>query len=714
MTKPGRYQGKRLSATEVTRLYAAGERDFRGAVLRGCNFHRVDLSRADFSGADIRSARFVEATLEEVNFSHARAGLQRRWVVGQLLLIVLISVITGFLQGFAGAWIGYLLTEGSQEFLIAGLVSSVLVIVVFLTIARQGFTLKALGSVALAVAVAFASAFAFAVAFASAFAVAVAFAGAFAVAVAFAFAGAFAVTGAIAVAGAVAGAGAVVFAFAFAVTGAIAGAVAFAVAVSFAVVFAFAFAFANLLLSLYISRKSHRGDPKFENLRIIGLAFTALGGTTFSSADLTGGTLAHAILKSANFADWCQRPTTLTHVRWHQAQQLDRARLGIAILQDPRVRLLLTTLNGIDQDLSNADLRGANLAGAKLHRANLTGANLSGAILHYAELHEATLTEANCVGTDLTAAQLTGACLEAWNIDSTTILKDIDCQYVFLRKQPDGRGDRERRPHNPDKDFQPGDFEKFFKDMLDTVQLLIRNGVNPDSFKAAFQSIIETHPDITADSIQGFERKGDDVLVTIQVPEATNKADIERTWDEVYEARLTAATAAAQLEAEKRRADDIKDISLGFSRFLSSVQINNMNNPINTGDGSFYAGGDVNLSGSTLNLGQISGQVTNQLNQIPAPAAPDQPDLRDILTQLKTAVETDGELSNEEKAEALQAVARIATAGTEPNPDDKTKGIVKRATTTLKGMTETLTDASKLAEACTKLLPLVLSLFALL
>ncbi len=388
--------------------------------------------------------------------------------------------------------------------------------------------------------------------------------------------------------------------------------------------------------------------------------------------------------------------------------------MGISNLQDPRVRQLLTTLDGIDQDFTHADLRGANLAGAKLHRAQLKGANLNGALLSSAELHGANLTEANCIATDFTAAHLTGACLEAWNIDSTTLLKDIDCQYVFLREHPDPRGDRERRPHNPDKDFQPGDFEKFFKDMLDTVQLLIRNGVNPDSFKAAFQSILAAHPDITPDSIQGFERKGDDVLVTIQVPDGTDKAAIERTWDEVYDARLTAATAAAQLEAEKRRADDIKDISLGFSRFLSNFQINNMNNPINTGDGSFYAGGDVNLSGSTLNLGQISGQVTNQINQIPEPAASDQPSLKDILTQLKIAVDTDNELSDDEKAEALQALARIATAATDPAPREKTQGVVKRATATLKGLAETLTDTSKLADACTKLLPLVLSLFALL
>jgi hypothetical protein len=40
--------------------------------------------------------------------------------------------------------------------------------------------------------------------------------------------------------------------------------------------------------------------------------------------------------------------------------------------------------------------------------------------------------------------------------------------------------------------------------------------------------------------------------------------------------------------------------------------------------------------------------------------------------------------------------------------------VVKRATATLKGMAETLTETSKLADACTKLLPLVLSLFTLL
>ena len=680
MPEPGRYQGKRLSATEVTRLYAAGERDFRGAVLRGCNFRGVDLSEADFSGADIRSARFVEATLRGVNFSHARAGLQRRWVLGQFLLIILIAGLAGFLQGYFGLWVAYYFSTGQTSDLIVGLTSLVVVVVTLAAIARQGFTLRAMGSVA----------------------VAVAFVGAFAGAVA----GAFAVAGA----GAFAVAVAVAVAVAFVGAGAVAGAVAVA------------FAVASLLLGVYIGRRIHRKDQGFENLRVIALAFSALGGTTFSGADLIGARFAQSILKSSNFAQSGRRSTTLTHVRWHHAQQLDRARLGTANLQDPRVRLLLTSLNGIDQDFSNADLRGANLAEAKLHRANLTGANLSGSILHYAELHGARLTEANCVGTDFTAAQLTGACLEAWNYDDTTILQAIDCQYVFLKAQPNALGWRERLPHNPDKCFAPGDFEKYFREVLDEVRLLIRGGVDPQAFKAAFQALMENHG-IAPRDVRSISRRDGDVLIDVAIPASVAKPDVARTFDSAYEIALPAATAQALLEAERRSKQDLIQLANksidSISSVLSNLTINttamnhSQNPNVSTGDGSFYAGGDVNLSGSILNLGQISGQVTNQINQIPAPATPDQPNLRDLLTQLQTAVETDGELSDDEKAEALQAVARIATAGTEPNPDDKTKGIVKRATATLKGMTETLTDASKLADACTKLLPLVLSLFTL-
>ncbi|MEO1094506.1 MAG: pentapeptide repeat-containing protein [Cyanobacteria bacterium J06638_28] len=721
MTDRGKYHGQKLTAKTVLQLYAAGERDFRGAILRGCNFRGADLSGADLSGADIRSARFVDAMLRGVNFSYAKGGLQRRWVLGQLALVIVIAALAGVLQGYSGYILSFYFTTGEVTDLIAAITSVIVIAVMVFAIARQGFTIRALGSVAVAGAVAGAFAGAVAVAVAVAFAVAFAgaFAGAVAVAVAVAFAVAFAVAvaGAVAVAFAVAVAVAVAGAFAVAVAGA--GAVAFAgaFAVAVAVAVAVAGAGTSIFLSLYINRRIRKGDPKFENLRIIGLAFAALGGTTFSGADLTHATFAHATLNSTNFADSRQRSTLLTRVRWHQAQKLDRARLGTSNLQDPRVRNLLTTLNGTDQDLSNADLRGANLSGAQLHRINLKGANLNGATLAGAELHGANLTEAQCVGTDFTGAQLTGACLEAWNIDETTVLKDIDCQYVFLKEHPDSLGNRERRPHNPDKVFQPGDFEKLFKEMLDTVQILIRNGVDPEAFRAAFEKVMADNPSITRDAIKAVEKQDNDVLLTLQVPEGTDKAQVERSWDEGYQSGLKAGYTSGLLEGQTQRADDVKEVALGFSQILSSIQINNMNNPINAGDGSLMntgTQGNVNtgtMQGDVVNLGEISGQVTNQINQLAdVPTSPDQPSLKDLLAQIQAAVEADTELSDDEKAEALGEVGKLAKAGKNPQASAMQR-MAKRATDALKSITEPLTEASKLAAVCKTLLPTIWALF---
>ena len=211
-------------------------------------------------------------------------------------------------------------------------------------------------------------------------------------------------------------------------------------------------------------------DKKFDILRGFGLALATLGGTSFAGADLTGATFSQAGLKSTNFADSRQSKTNFTHVCWKQADRLNRARLGSAILQDRHVCTLLTTPEkGYKQDFTDTNLRGANLSGVTLEQAILRRAVLSDALFRDAVLEGAVLTEAQAVNADFTGAHLTGATLEAWNINSTTTLKNIDCRYVFLRETPDARGSRERRPHDPDKLFQSGDFEKLFKEMLDEV-----------------------------------------------------------------------------------------------------------------------------------------------------------------------------------------------------------------------------------------------------
>ncbi|MEM9121649.1 MAG: pentapeptide repeat-containing protein [Cyanobacteria bacterium P01_F01_bin.56] len=466
---------------------------------------------------------------------------------------------------------------------------------------------------------------------------------------------------------------------------------------------------------MYINHRIRQHDPKFVNLRIIGLAFAALGGTTFSGADLTKASFAHATLKHLNLADSSQRSTILIQVRWHHVQELDRARLGTSNLQDPSVRNLLVTLNGVDHDFIKADLRGVNLAGATLHRINLKGANLNGATLEGAELHGTNLTEAQCVGTDLTGAHLTGACLEAWNIDETTILKDVDCEYVFLKAQPDSRGSRERRPHHPDKVFQPGDFEKFFKEMLDTVQILIRQGIHPQVFKEALAQLMADY-DLPEDAVQGFEKKGEDMLVTIAVPTDTDKGQFEQAFDELQALKLEAARTQGLLAGERKRADTLEAILLKPGSTTNTFNVNttamnHSNNPnIAASDGSFVNTGD-NLQGNVINLGEISGQVSNQINQLPeaAPSA-DQHSLKALLTELQAAIEAETELSEVEKKEALGEVGKLAEAGTKPQ-ENAMQRMAKRAAANLRSITEPLTEASNLVTVCKSLLPLILAVF---
>ncbi|NEQ53096.1 MAG: pentapeptide repeat-containing protein [Leptolyngbya sp. SIO3F4] len=714
MANKGKYHGQRLRAQDVLRLYAAGERDFRGVNLRGQSFRGADLSGADFSGADIRSARFVDSKLQSVKFCAACGGLQKRWFLVQMILVIIVATLVGFLQGFAGESIALHLYQGSIEETLAGFVGLLVVATTFVAIAHQGFTLKTLGSITIAIAIAIAVAFTVAVAFTTrqsaftqntsvyTFTVAVAVTAAFvdAIVTALANVSATILTAIISIVAAVAvglvGQNTETVAVAGATTG---GSIGF-------------------LFSLYINHHIRQNTPKFEGLRTIGLAFSTIGGTNFSGADLTEAFFTKAVLNRVIFANSRQQSTITHHTRWHQATYLDRARLGSIILKAPRVRNLLTTLNGNNQNLSYANLEGANLADAQLRNANLCGARLSRATLQNAALHNINLTEAQCIGTNFMAAQLTGATLEAWSLDNTTILTNTECQYVFLKENPDHLGNRERLPHNPDKIFKAGDFEKYFKEVMDEVKLLIRDGIEPQAFKMAFQSLIGKH-DISSTDVRGFERKGSDILIRVAVPPHHSKEDIARTFDANYEKALPVSKAEALLEAEHRSKQEIIQLANksidSISTVLSNLTINttamtNSNNPnITTGDGSFYAAGDVNLTGSTLNLGEISGQVTTQINQLPA-AETGQPDLKDLLAQLQAAIEQDTELSDDEKAEALGEVAKLAKAGATPK-EGKMQNLAKRATTTLKAIAETLTDTSKLATTCKTLLPMIVALF---
>lgn len=708
-----------MKASEVISRHANGERDFRRTNLRGQSFKGQDLSGADFSGADIQGATFTNAILRKANFTEAKAGLQKRWIIGQLFLALALSVIAGSLQGYFAYFVNLyfpqfwnpnydwtyftvdVFTTGS--YLIA-------IILTLVAIISYGFTIRAFVIIAITVAVAIAVAGVITIANDGG---AVAIAGA----AAGASAGVIAVVIAVAVA--------VFIANVIAVGAALSVATCIAVGVSnglaVAIVIAVFVAVAIAMLSLYVAYRASKGDERFTLVCTIGVALIVIGGTSFRGTDLTSAIFTKAMLKSTNFTNiWekdhqgkrRERETILERVCWKGAQKLDRARVGASMLENPAVRELLVTGNGYKKSYVNANLHGANLNGANLNKAILRGADLSAATLHQANLEGANLREVLAVGTDFTGAYLTGACLEAWNIDHTTKLDRVDCRHVFLLEQPNCLGSQERRPHNPDRVFAPGDFEQLYKKMINVVQILLRNGINREAFRAAFENLMQEHPAITFDSIQAIEKKGNDVLLTIEVPATTDKAKFTQDFLQPYTDRQQQLEAKVD-QLHLQRASDLKDIALELAR--NPIQNINqlasgdatMNESTNKNQ-NINVGGNFNLdaANSIVNLGEISGNVTNSITQLQQSAQPQAAELADLLTQLQAAIAAEPDLPPADKTEALEQVATLAKAGEHPQ-DGTLKKLAGTAIKILKGTIAALPDTAKLAESCSKLLPLI-------
>ena len=124
-------------------------------------------------------------------------------------------------------------------------------------------------------------------------------------------------------------------------------------------------------------------------------------------------------------------------------------------------------------------------------------------------------------------------------------------------------------------------------------------------------------------------------------------------------------------------------------------------------------GGTVNASGAgALSLGDISGTVANTINQLSDSVKPDEPGIKELLTQLQTAVEAETDLSDDDKAEALEQVKTLAEVGKNPQESTMQKA-GKTAMKILKGTIAGLPTTATLLEACSKLLPMIAKLLPL-
>ncbi|MDZ8050174.1 MAG: pentapeptide repeat-containing protein [Aulosira sp. ZfuVER01] len=474
-----------------------------------------------------------------------------------------------------------------------------------------------------------------------------------------------------------------------------------------------------IIIGAIISRLTLKNSGNFYWIREKVVFWAATGGTSFYGADLTDACFDGADLRHTDF-----RKANLTRASFKDVTGLELARLQGTILEDSRVRKLLTTKNGQGEDFTEANLQGANLQGA--------------------DLREAILVKAQVLDADFSGAFLTDSCIQNWNINHNTRFQNVDCQRVYLKRSLHGHF---LEPKPDSGEFKPGEFEKWITDVRDTIDLIFQNGLNWRAFAFSLTQTAINNEGLGL-SVRSIENKGDGVVVAkVGVSLETNKNAIHEEITTHYHQAVQAIEAKYELvlqakEGEIQRLKTFHDSQQKFIQGLITGIAETKREVIIKGEGnrvymmnqagdimesnnqSIRAGGDVDMSSgnkitvggdvtnSNLTLADANSQVSNSIQQLRDISTETSDQLAKILTTLQKSITDDSALSDSQKKEALEAVETIAEEGKKP-PGERVLKLCSLAVNALKGVTSAITDTSKLAEVFKTYLPTITSLLGL-
>lgn len=206
----------------------------------------------------------------------------------------------------------------------------------------------------------------------------------------------------------------------------------------------------------------NEANLKIANLNQADLRMANLSDANLTGADLTGADLRGVNLRGAtlNLADLNQADLSGAHLML--ANIIEANLIGVNLSEANLKIANLTRAN-----LSEANLKMANLSGTNLTETNFSMANLTDANLRMANLTDANLERTQVLDTNFNKAILTGTCLQNWQTNSATDLKDVICEYVYLQV-----GQQERRPL--EGNFATGEFVKLWRS-LNTSNLIVND-----------------------------------------------------------------------------------------------------------------------------------------------------------------------------------------------------------------------------------------------
>lgn len=302
-----------------------------------------------------------------------------------------------------------------------------------------------------------------------------------------------------------------------------------------------------------------------------------LGGANLTQADLSICNLIRSNLYGADLNEAILRAADLTRANLMRAN-LFKSNLSSATLT--RARLSRAYLGSVD--FSHADLRYADLSYTDMTNANFLESDLRYADLSYCDLMKAYICGTQAMGTNFTGAQFTGVCLEDWDIDSDTRLKDVECSYIYLKskiERPQGLVTRlyeDRYP--PDSKFKPDEFVRLFQKTMGFVSMVFQNGIDWEAFSQTFQHMGEENPSAKM-AISSIKNKGNGtVVIKMSVAAETDRSRLLDEFMLSYELLRKALEEEYHARAEQ---DWIEVIGFSREHIPHREHINNLFNGVN-------------------------------------------------------------------------------------------------------------------------------------
>jgi hypothetical protein len=304
-------------------------------------------------------------------------------------------------------------------------------------------------------------------------------------------------------------------------------------------------ALAVIFSGIVIAQQTLKGLSKLTWIKDQVIFWAAVGGTSFYTADLKDACFDGASLRQTDF-----REANLTGTSFINAFGLELARTKGTILENPKVRQLLVTLNGRGQ--------------------NLTGANLCGANLKRIDFREATLANVQLLDADLSDGCLTDACIQDWNINHNTRFNNVECKRVYLRRSQYGHF---LDPKPDSGEFKPGEFEKWITDIQDTIDLIFQNGLNWRAFLFSLTQTAINNEGLDL-SVRSIENKGDGVVVAkLNIAQEMSKSLIHQEIIDHYDHAIKMIDSKYQLilQCKDGEIERLKSFYESQQRFVQDI-----------------------------------------------------------------------------------------------------------------------------------------------